>query len=133
VGSSTRSKKFSRGFFDSEVREAIDTRRRAHSTFVATEPGSTEAREFWSRFVEARDNARQLVSEKKKHEFQRFVDQVTDSADASNMKLCWLLLEHLKSRKAPPLCSRRMARSRSLCLSASRPGPTTRGDSRHRI
>ena len=34
-GSSTRSKKFSRGFFDSEVREAIDTRRRAHSTFVA--------------------------------------------------------------------------------------------------
>jgi hypothetical protein len=86
VGSSTRSKKFSRGFFDSEVREAIDTRRRAHSTFVATEPGSTEAREFWSRFVEARDNARQLVSEKKKHEFQRFVDQVTDSADDSNMK-----------------------------------------------
>ena len=100
VGSSTRSKKFSRGFFDSEVREAIDTRRRAHSTFVATEPGSTEAREFWSRFVEARDNARQLVSEKKKHEFQRFVDQVTDSADASNMKLCWSLLERLKSRKA---------------------------------
>ena len=40
VGSSTRSKKFSRGFFDSEVREAIDTRRRAHSMFVATEPGS---------------------------------------------------------------------------------------------
>jgi hypothetical protein len=36
----------------------------------------------------------------KKHEFQRFVDQVTDSADASNMKLCWSLLERLKPRKA---------------------------------
>jgi hypothetical protein len=36
VGSSTSSKRFSRGFFNSEVRAAIKARRKAHTAFGAT-------------------------------------------------------------------------------------------------
>lgn len=100
VGSSTRSKKFSRGFFDSEVRAAIDARRKAHTMYSATSPGSAEARRAWNKFADARQSTRELVAKKKQREFQSFADKVTSSADASNMKLCWSLLERLKPCKA---------------------------------
>jgi exonuclease III len=100
VGSKSVSKRFTRGFYDKEVKESIAKRRSAHRIFTGTTAGSAEAAEAWNSYTLCRAESRKLVQHKKQQEFKRFVARIVAADRAGNAKLSWALLGRMKSTKA---------------------------------
>jgi hypothetical protein len=71
VGSKTVSKRYSRAWFDSEVREAIEERRAAYSKFK-----SSRLRSNWEAYRRLRRKVRRLVREKKEADWEKLIEGI---------------------------------------------------------
>ena len=110
VGSKRISKRFSRAWFDSEVKEAILARRKAHESYRAnpTDGG-------YQLYRQARGRARKLVRDKKRKEWNDLLER-TCKAHASNAKLFWSLMKRMVGSKDKGITPVKM-RSGRLALS----------------
>lgn len=83
VGSKTVSKKFSRPWYDKEVKAAIDQRRDAFKIFKAS-----TSRQNWNKYSELRRAARDLVRQKQRKDWEKLMESL--GADLSqNPKRMW--------------------------------------------
>ena len=71
VGTKTTNKKFSRPWYDAEVKSAIQTRRDALKVFK-----SSNTRQHWNRYSELRRAARKVVRAKQRQEWDRLVQSI---------------------------------------------------------
>ena len=82
VGSKTTNKKFSRPWYDAEVKSAIQSRRDAFKVFK-----SSNTRQHWNKYSELRRAARTVVRAKQKLEWERSTSSSIPAAVRSALKL----------------------------------------------
>lgn len=83
VGSKTITKKFSRPWYDAEVKAAIQTRRDAFKVFK-----SSNTRQHWNKYSHLRRAARRLVRQKQKKEWEKLIQKIGDDR-SKNPKRMW--------------------------------------------
>ena len=86
VGSKTVSKKFSRPWFDDELKEAIVKRRAARSRFI-----SARSLDNWKKFCSLRSSCRRLVRIKKRIHWESLVKSIGENS-GTNPKRMWSLI-----------------------------------------
>ena len=75
VGSKTVSKRYSRSWFDADVRKAIDERRSAHGDFK-----SSRSQHHWKKFKTLRGAVRRLIRMKKKDSWEKLVTSIQEDS-----------------------------------------------------
>lgn len=93
VGSKIISKKFSRPWFCSEVKEAVLARRKAYAVFR-----KSELKSDWDAYCVLRKAARVLVRAKQKENWSKLSVQLEDS-QKTNAKLHWALINRIVSKR----------------------------------
>lgn len=83
VGSKTVHKKFSRPWFDADVRQAIQARREAFWKFK-----NHRTRQNWEEYKRLRLKARRLVSQKKREQWERLLQSIGEDS-SKNPKRMW--------------------------------------------
>jgi hypothetical protein len=111
VGVAFSRKGFSRGWFDSEVREAIKVRRAAYAVF---KDDRTEAN--WSEFRKLRSACSRLVHRKKKEDWDRYLDKLEDSFHNDHKQL-WRMIHRLVPSSARATASPILRNDGSLAMS----------------
>jgi exonuclease III len=69
VGSEFTGRKFSRSWWDDEVKAAVSARREAHGKFLAGADDEEKAANLWATFVKLRRSCAKLVKQKKKEDW----------------------------------------------------------------
>ena len=90
VGSVEVARKFSRGWFDDEVKQTIADRRTAYTAFLR-EPSDTR----WAEYNRRRRACTRLVKRKKRADWQKFEEQVEDAFQSSDHRKMWQLVGRL--------------------------------------
>ena len=89
VGSQTSGGKFSRPWFDNEVRTAITKRRAAHATFL-----TSDSPEDWETFRRLRRATSRLISTKRTEAWERYLADI-EAAYATDHRQLWRLVKRL--------------------------------------
>ena len=93
VGSKTTNKKFSRPWYDAEVKSAIQTRRDAFKVFK-----SSNTRQHWNKYSELRRAARTVVRAKQRQEWDRLVQSIGEDS-SKNPKRMWSNIKRIIGNK----------------------------------
>ena len=92
VGSKVVHKKFSRPWFDADVRQAIQERREAYWVFK-----KRRTRQNWDKYKRLRLTARRLVSQKKKEQWERLLRSIGEDS-SNNPKRMWSKMKRLMGK-----------------------------------
>ena len=90
VGLKTVSKRFTRPWFDGEVRRAVDRRRKAYKKFRETKTSSN-----WDQFQRLRNACKTLIRRKKREVWEKTVEQIAADFGDSNMRQFWSGLKRI--------------------------------------
>ena len=90
VGSKVVSKRFSRSWFDGEVRRAVANRRELHKQFR-----KSPSEERWNAFLDARRKCKALVRQKKKEDWDALLADISSSYSSHAMKRFWTLVRRI--------------------------------------
>jgi exonuclease III len=86
VGSSIICRKFSRRWYDKEVKQSVKTRREAYNRLR-----SAPSEANWSEYKKRRKESQQLISDKKTAEWETFLASI-DEAQSTDLKRFWNLV-----------------------------------------
>ena len=89
VGSKISGGRFTRGWFDDEVKNAIKKRREAHARYL-----QCDSSENWKEFCRLRKLAKRMVMVKKRADWAKFMQRIED-AYKNNHKQLWQLIDRL--------------------------------------
>ena len=95
VGTTTVSKRFSRPWFDKEVKEAIDKRRAAYSVFK-----QTLTRQHWNKYRSIRKEGRRLIRHKQKECWEKLMQSITDDRKHNLPKQMWNTIKRAKGKNS---------------------------------
>ena len=90
AGSVEVGRKFSRSWFDDEVKQAIADRRAAHAAFM-----QSESEEAWAEFSRRRRLCARLTKRKKREDWQKFEEQMEDAFQSNDHRKLWELVNRL--------------------------------------
>jgi exonuclease III len=99
VGSVQVGRKFSRSWWDDEVKIAVAARRRAHEEFLKAAEDEEKAAELWTVFAKLRRACAKLVTQKKKADWVRLMEQIEDAHKRDQKKLWQLVGRFIPSGK----------------------------------
>jgi exonuclease III len=99
VGSVQVGRKFSRSWWDDDVKAAVTARRRAHDEYLKAADDEEKAAELWAVFTKLRRACAKLVTQKKKEDWERLMEQLEDAHKRDQKKLWQLIGRFVTSGK----------------------------------
>ena len=99
VGSVQVGRKFSRSWWDEEVKEAVSARREAYGKFLAGADDEEKAAGLWAAFVKLRRSCARLVTQKKKKDWAQLMEQIEEAYKRDHKKLYQLVGRFLPTGK----------------------------------
>ena len=99
VGSVQVGRKFSRSWWDDDVKAAVAARRRAHDEFLKAADNEEKASALWAVFAKLRRACTKLVKQKKKDDWVQLMEQIEDAHKRNHKKLWQLIGRFVPSGK----------------------------------
>ena len=84
------SRKFTREWFDDEVKQAIAERRAAYTAFI-----HAESEELWEEYRRRRRFRARMVKRKKRADWRKFEEQMEDAYQTGDHRKLWQLIDRL--------------------------------------